>query len=254
MAPLEQGPPKGAPRAGEVRQRGRIAEACLLRLASLAAGPSCPVCRAASTHHPVCEWCSLRLYDNEMPHWSGNGEAVLEGIPGTGCVIESPFTHSGAARDLVHLLKFGGRRSLGKVAAGLILSSRCRLPGHGDLVVPVPLSGPRLRGRGYNQAGLIAAPLARMCGARYSDALRRVDRPPQVGLAAGERRANLRGAFRAVRGRVPGGSTCWVVDDVATTGATVSEAAEALLDAGAGAVKGITLTYRKLRPGCIIER
>jgi ComF family protein len=237
-----------------VRSPGRIARACLSRLAFLAADPSCPVCRAFSAAKPLCEWCSLRLYANEAPHWSGSGAAVLDGIPGDGVAIESAFVHSGAAREIVHLLKFGGRRSLGRVAARLILASSSELPGHGDLVVPVPLGSDRLRRRGYNQSRLVAAPLARMCGALHADALRRDDRPPQVGLAAEERRANLKGSFRAVRGRVPPGATCWVVDDVATTGATVSEAAEALLDAGAGAVRAITLTYRKLRPGCIIER
>jgi len=155
---------------------------------------------------------------------------------------------------MVHLLKFGGRRGLGRVAARLICSRGGDLPGPGDVVVPVPLGRSRLRSRGYNQSALIAAPLAVMRGARFEDALRREDRPPQVGLSAAERRTNLLGSFSPRRAAAVGGRNVWVVDDVATTGATLDESARVLLDAGAESVKGLTLTYRRLGPGCIIER
>jgi ComF family protein len=225
----------------------------LLRLSSLLVRPACPVCGACSSCKPICEWCSMRLYANSMPHWSGDGHAAVEGSPGAGVIIESPFSHSGVAKEIVHKLKFGGRRRLGRVAARLMADSRCGLPGPGDLVVPIPLSGPRLRSRGYNQSGLIAARLARLRGADYSEPLRRKDRPPQVGLPADERRRNLRGSFSVLQNRIPPGSSLWIVDDVVTTGATISEAAAVLMDAGAAQVKAITLTYRRLSPGCIIE-
>ncbi|MDZ4158176.1 MAG: phosphoribosyltransferase family protein [Anaerolineaceae bacterium] len=111
-----------------------------------------------------------------------------------------------------------------------------------DLVIPVPLSTQRLRERGYNQAGLLAFPLAIACRLTYSPySLQRVhETRSQVGLNEKERLHNVRGAFRAnphkVRGR-----TALIVDDVATTGATIESCASALLEAGAVSVYGITL-------------
>jgi predicted amidophosphoribosyltransferase len=149
----------------------------LLRLSSLLVRPACPVCGACSSCKPICEWCSMRLYANSMPHWSGDGHAAVEGSPGAGVIIESPFSHSGVAKEIVHKLKFGGRRRLGRVAARLMADSRCGLPGPGDLVVPIPLSGPRLRSRGCNQPGLVVA--RSRSGGRT--ALRRWACPPTKG-------------------------------------------------------------------------
>ncbi len=110
-----------------------------------------------------------------------------------------------------------------------------------DLVTAVPLSGARLRERGYNQAWEIARRIARMhrLPARH-DLLRRLrDTPAQASLDRRQRDANLRGAFMpgdaaaraALRGRCVA-----LVDDVLTTGSTCNEAARTLLDAGARAV------------------
>ncbi len=107
-----------------------------------------------------------------------------------------------------------------------------------DLVVPVPLHPARLADRGFNQAALLARPLARALGARLeARALVRVrDTPPQTPLDVPARRANVRGAFAVrsparVRDRV-----CLLVDDVLTTGATAAACAKALRGAGADSV------------------
>jgi ComF family protein len=108
-----------------------------------------------------------------------------------------------------------------------------------DAVVPVPLHRRRLAERGFNQAVVIARPLARALGVPLVvGRLVRV-RPtrPQVGLDAEARERNVRGAFRvrrAVSGRV------LLVDDVWTTGATLAEAARVLVDGGAD-VRTLTL-------------
>lgn len=104
-----------------------------------------------------------------------------------------------------------------------------------DAIVPVPLHLSRLRWRGFNQAVLIAAPLAR----RYRrplvrSALRRVrDTIPQVGLAEEDRHGNVAGAFRLRPGWQARGMKLLLVDDVYTTGATVRECARILRRAGA---------------------
>jgi ComF family protein len=111
-----------------------------------------------------------------------------------------------------------------------------------DLVVPVPLSVGRQRERGYNQSAFLAYPVALAHGIRYSSrALQRMrETVSQVSLSADERHRNVSGAFSANPDAVAG-KRVLVVDDVATTGATIGSCAEALMSAGAQAVYGLTL-------------
>jgi len=103
-----------------------------------------------------------------------------------------------------------------------------------DLVVPVPLHARALRRRGYNPAQLLARSVACEVGSAVDPtALIRVrETRSQTGLTRGERRRNVRGAFRA-RTRLRAPATVWLVDDVVTTGSTVAESARALAEAGA---------------------
>ncbi len=116
------------------------------------------------------------------------------------------------------------------------------LPWPVELIVPVPLSEKRYRERGYNQVELVARTLALALGWKcVPEALARVrETASQVGLSAAERRQNVLGAFRASRPHVQE-RTILVMDDVATTGATLSSCAQALLDEGASAVYAFTL-------------
>lgn len=109
-----------------------------------------------------------------------------------------------------------------------------------DAFVPVPLHPARRRSRGFNQAALLAAALAGHRGRPALDALVR-DRATraQVGSSRAERAANVRGAFRAVLRFAPH-ETVALIDDVATSGATLAAAAEALTAGGAGRVVGVT--------------
>lgn len=106
-----------------------------------------------------------------------------------------------------------------------------------DLVVPVPLHWRRRWLRGFNQAERIARPLARRLGIPFRSALRR-RRPTrrQARLARAARLANPAGAFIAGRGEGVATARVLLVDDVATTGATLDAAARALLEAGAAGV------------------
>ena len=110
------------------------------------------------------------------------------------------------------------------------------------LVVPVPLSDTRLLQRGFNQAALISAPFAQSLGLRYDEKalFRDRDTKSQVGLDATARFRNVRGAFRCLPERIQK-QRVLVVDDLYTTGATMSACAEALVDAGAEAVYGLTV-------------
>lgn len=111
-----------------------------------------------------------------------------------------------------------------------------------DAVLAIPLSEQRFAERGYNQVDMIAHPLARLIGWRYlRGALRRSRHTQsQVGLHGAERRKNVLGAFVA-ESQFVSGKTILLVDDIATTGATLSSASTSLMEAGAVKVYALTV-------------
>jgi ComF family protein len=113
-----------------------------------------------------------------------------------------------------------------------------------DVVVPVPLHPSRERTRGFNQA----RELARHLGVPIAGALARTRKSPsQADLPAARRNANVRGAF-TWRTEVPvDGAIVVLVDDVVTTGATLSACAASLIDAGAKEVRALTAARAALR-------
>ena len=158
--------------------------------------------------------------------------------------------------DWVLRLKHGGRPDLALPLAriaGLELARAVRsgrlaaAPSQGDLLVPVPLHSARHAERGYNQAGLLAAELARLVGGDSLPLLQRSRSTfVQGDPAAPPRRLNVQGAFRAARPVqlqpwVGERRRVWLVDDVMTTGATASACAEALKRAGAGKIHVVVL-------------
>lgn len=122
-----------------------------------------------------------------------------------------------------------------------------------DMIVPVPLHAFRLWRRKFNQAAELARVIAGRAGKPYRpDVLRRIKRTSrQVGLGARAREENVRGAFVVPESGKPGlsGKRIILVDDVYTTGATVSAATRALKRAGAGDVT--VLTFARAMSGPI---
>ena len=110
-----------------------------------------------------------------------------------------------------------------------------------DVMVPVPLHASRMGKRGFNQSSLIAGEVSVLCGIPVNENIlgRIRDTRPQVGLTARERAENIRNAFEA--SREAGGMVILLVDDVMTTGATVSACARALKAAGAEETRVLTL-------------
>jgi ComF family protein len=150
---------------------------------------------------------------------------------------------------VVRGLKFGRLDYLGRhLAAALAAGLGAGLVGC-DRVVPVPLHWWRRLARGYNQAERIARPLAGRLGLPCVQALaRRRATPPQSLLGREERLANLREAFRVPRPECVEGLRVLLVDDVATTGATLEAAAAALKKAGAAAVTALVAGRTPLEP------
>lgn len=113
-----------------------------------------------------------------------------------------------------------------------------------NLIIPVPLGKNREHQRGYNQAGILAKPIARRLSIPFSNsALERIrETESQVGLSAEKRKINIQGAFRA-REKFVKGKVILVLDDISTTGSTLNECAKALKKAGA--LKVFCFTFAK---------
>jgi competence protein ComFC len=150
----------------------------------------------------------------------------------------APLKYDGVGKEIVHALKYRGyKKVVGKLATPLMLQALGE--GRFDVVVPVPLHPSRLRKRGFNQAELLARGVAERINATVSAKLKVVrSTRDQVELSAAQRRANVAGAYRAgepLRGKV------LLVDDVFTTGATMSACATTLTHAGADEVHALSL-------------
>jgi ComF family protein len=164
--------------------------------------------------------------------------------------IDPPFaravaygSYESGLRELIHLLKFGGvtpaANVLGRMLAEAITTLEPEFSADSVVLVPVPLHRTKLHQRGFNQAELIARAALktlppghrlRLCAGALE---RKRETASQIGLTSHQRRENLRGAFGVVQAQSVKGREVLVVDDVYTTGATVSECARVLLRAGA---------------------
>ena len=156
----------------------------------------------------------------------------------------------GPIRNVLHRLKYRRDIGLGEALTPQLADFLTGLQWPIDLMVPVPLGRKRIAERGYNQVSLIARPLAMAMGLAYAtDALARSrETRSQVGLTRTERQQNVRSAFCAEQRRVKG-RVVLVVDDVATTGSTLSSCAEALYAAGARDVFAFTVSRALPRHG-----
>jgi len=195
------------------------------------------LCRACfdslpSVGSPVCGRCGLP---------SAFATFVCEECKNVDFGFESaraPLKYDGVGKKIVHALKYRGyKRVVERLAVPLMLQAL--RDDRFDAVVPVPLHRSRLRKRGFNQAELLARGVAEKMKAPVSDTLQVVrSTRDQIELSAAQRRANVAGAYKAtepLRGKI------LLVDDVFTTGATMSACAGTLVRAGASEVHAISL-------------
>lgn len=143
--------------------------------------------------------------------------------------------YHGLLRDLILRFKSGQVLALGNTL-GTLLAAHPEIESRYDALVPMPLHPRKLRERGFNQALELARPLGRKLGAPLAPVLlARVGYThPQAGLSLAERRQNVRGIFTASPGAAQ--RRILLVDDIATTCASLESAAKALLKAGAVSV------------------
>jgi ComF family protein len=220
---------------------------CGIPLVKISRLPVCQECLNAmhAIEGGVCAVCGERLFS---PY-------AVTGVPGEPRCglcrrVEPPFARAAAygsyesgLRELIHLLKYGGVRPaanvLGRMLAEAIATLEPEFRTDSVAVIPVPLHRTKLRQRGFNQAELIALSAMKLrprgdrlrcCGGVLE---RNRETASQIGLTSHQRRENLRGAFGVAQPELVKGCEVLVVDDVYTTGATVSECARVLRRAGA---------------------
>jgi ComF family protein len=160
----------------------------------------------------------------------------------------APFAYEGVCRDVVGALKSRGALPVAGLMAAEIAA---RAPAHvlEGTLVPVPAHPRRLRRHGFNQAGAIAAALARRTGRPLADVLTRTGSAvPQVGVERRRRLVNARGSVRLANdARAPRQAV--LVDDVYTTGATLDACSSALKQSGTAHVAAVTFA-RALKKPC----
>lgn len=220
----------------------------LERLVDLVFPPRCGGCHLAGEW--LCDICRRRIRRLEEPLCRRCGAELDSSRDSCGCKgrlhalsrLRSAVAYEGPVESLVHRFKYQGWQRLAAPLAAL-LCDRLVIEGlASSYVVAVPLHDDRRRERGFNQSELLAAELRRNLQLREPPGrlVRVRSTVPQVGNDRLRRWENVRGAF-AWRGRALAGRPLLVVDDVATTGATLEACAAALKAAGSGPVTGVTV-------------
>lgn len=209
------------------------------------AGFWCRRCRRELPHirSPLCPRCGRPFPDApESPDHlcSECMESVFHFDTARSAVL-----HSGIVRDRIHQYKFGGKLhwlpAFVELCEAVYACWRIAPP---DMIMPVPLHLKRLQERGFNQSGLLAKELGRRLDVRVSfdSLIRKVRTQPQTRLDREDRLQNVRGAFEVQEASEVRNRRILIVDDVFTTGETLSECARTLKKAGADEVHALTIT------------
>jgi competence protein ComFC len=151
-------------------------------------------------------------------------------------VFDSPIQNG------LHTMKYRRNVAFGESIASQMADFVRSLGWPVEVMIPVPLGKKRLKERGYNQVGLVARPLSYQLGLQYEpDALQKTrDTRSQVGLGIAQRSENVQGAYQGDE-KVVRDKSILIMDDVATTGSTISACTSALLSVGAREVYVLTI-------------
>jgi len=200
-------------------------------------------------------WCEVM--GTPFQHDMGEGVLSADALasPPPFARARAAVAYSGVARQMVQSLKFGDRTELGPWMARWMMRAGGELVETADIIVPVPLHRGRFFMRRFNQSAELARALAALSSLPFApEAVERIRATrSQVGLGARERQDNVRGAFRVPASReiLLRGRRVLLVDDVYTTGTTVSAVTKVLKRAGAAEVD--VLTFARVLRGDFLK-
>ncbi|MBR4474929.1 MAG: ComF family protein [Oscillospiraceae bacterium] len=205
------------------------------KLLDLLYPPKCAFCRRpVPGSRMLCPDC-----EGKLPRPSA-ADAVRYDIEHL-ALCRFPLYYTGTVRESLHRYKFRGAAAYCRIYAELMAGCLSGEQAGFDRVTWVPLSRNRLRTRGYDQAKLLAEETARLLGLPCERLLEKTrNNRAQSGTGSvQERYENVKGVYRCVK--APAGERILLVDDIVTTGATLSAAAAELTAAGAASVTGLTV-------------
>ncbi len=231
---------------------------------------TCDKCGAeliAPTRYPLCADClsKLPLIDGHICSVCGvpvsdeadyclrcqNTKSYFE-------INRSPLCYEGTAKGLIYAMKFGGKRYISKTLGAMMSDCFVKYNMKADVAVFVPMTKREKRGRGFNQAQLLANEVSERLRIEVVPALDKVrETRSQKALGAKARAENMKGVFalsaednikQAVKGK-----NVLIIDDVFTTGATANECARILLNSGRASRVSV-LTAAITKRGMAFER
>lgn len=160
-------------------------------------------------------------------------------------IARSAFLYDGEMRKLIIDLKFNGKKYLAEYLSWFLYDTYVLNGFDCNLVVPVPMHKNSLKRRGYNQQELLCDSFAQNgIEVDTTSVVKAIDTKTQVGLDFKQRQTNLNGAFKVVNKQKIKGKRVLIVDDIYTTGATVSEVANTVKKAGASSICVLTLCHQ----------
>ena len=204
------------------REGNLICPSCCQKL-PLITSPICPRCGMPQAGGILCSACLNQKHDIDS--------------------IRSPFRFEGTIKQAIYQLKYKNLRAIAEPLAELLSNYIATHPVPGEVLVPVPLHRKRLRERGYNQSELLTRELGKLIRLPVmTDCISRNRHTPTQTIATSivERRSNVASAFTCRKHNLQNKEII-LIDDVATSGATLNACAATLKAAGAASVWGLTI-------------
>jgi len=209
---------------------------------------TCEICQRQGT--ALCEICGHDALGALPPRCFLCQKRTVDYRTCSNCRRRAPITHVWVASEynpvianVIKSFKFKRNRALARPLARLMAA---QLPYLKDapLIVPIPTATERVRQRGYDHTLKLAAEVSALTGWPLAEHLRRKGQSRQVGARRVGRIEQLKGAFRPIRVDLLSGQPVLLIDDVVTTGATMSEAARVLKLAGAKSVSALAVAHK----------